>query len=127
MAEFAFEVLEKTFTCHRLDEDTVISPETMGSANVFAMTAAGDVTVLAPDDVVVDHAAESEHGFRCLRLMQAMGFTEVGIAATITGVLAARGISVLVQSGYHHDYFFLKEDQLDSARSALADAGHEVR
>ncbi|MCH7743160.1 MAG: ACT domain-containing protein [Proteobacteria bacterium] len=69
---------------------------------------------------------EVETGWRCIFIKDQLPFNEIGIAAEITGSLAAAAISVLVMSGYRTDYFFIKADSLARAMSCLREAGHEL-
>ncbi len=69
---------------------------------------------------------EVETGWRCIFIKDQLMFNEIGIAANITGSLAAAAIGVLVMSGYRTDYFFIKADNLERAMSCLREAGHEL-
>ena len=55
-----------------------------------------------------------------------MGFSEVGVIASLVGPLAAAGVAVFVVSTFSGDWVLLKESALPLAREALRATGHEL-
>ena len=77
------------------------------------------VSQVVPDGVVADH------GWRCIKLQGPFAFDQVGILASMANPLAARGIGIFAVSTFDTDYILIKEAHLQSAISALRDAGHD--
>jgi uncharacterized protein len=84
-----------------------------------------ELSVVCSEDAVPD-AVRAERGWRCLAVDGPLSFELTGIAATLTAPLADAGISVFVLSTYDTDYLLVKSDDLWSATTALAAAGHVV-
>jgi len=55
-----------------------------------------------------------------------LDFSLSGILASLTAPLAEAGVSIFAISTYDTDYLLLAEKDLDSAITALEDAGHTV-
>ena len=65
-----------------------------------------------------------EDGWRGFRVCGVLDFSLVGILASISGILAAQGISIFAVSTYNTDYIFTKADVFDRAIAALSSAGY---
>ena len=89
----------------------------------FACAFEGDHSILAPIPDAGSHAGDD---WACFRIDADIPLDTVGVAAEVTGLLAAAGISVLVMSGYRTDYFFVRDTQRQRARDALIGGGHHV-
>ena len=61
-----------------------------------------------------------ESGWIGFRVEGVLDFALVGILATLSGALAEAGISLYALSTYDTDYLFVKADQEEAARTALA-------
>jgi hypothetical protein len=73
-----------------------------------------------PSDVKADR------GWRALQVAGPLAFSEIGILAALSGVLAEARVSVFAVSTYDTDYLLVKNDDLALARRALTDAGHSL-
>ena len=89
----------------------------------FACAFEGDHSILVPIPDAGSHAGDE---WACFRIDADIPLGTVGIAAEVTGVLAAADISLLVMSGYRTDYFLVRDSQRQPARDALTAAGHHV-
>ena len=81
--------------------------------------------------VVCDESAlpldlDAERGFHCLGLRGPLEFSEIGILAALTGILAKAEISVFAISTYDTDYLLVAEASLDAAVRTLTESGHTV-
>ncbi len=56
-----------------------------------------------------------------------LDFGEVGVLASLAVPLADAGVSIFVISTFETDYVLVRDDQLKSVRSALAEQGHTFR
>ncbi len=81
---------------------------------------------------VVCHASDEpagavvEPGWRCLEVAGPLDFGMVGVMAAITGCLARAAVSVFVLSTYDTDYVLVREQDLKTAVSSLAQDGYHV-
>jgi len=89
----------------------------------FACAFEGDHSILVP---IPDAASHAGDGWACFRIDADIPLGTVGVAAEVTGLLAAADISVLVMSGYRTDYFLVRDSQRQPARDALIGGGHYV-
>lgn len=85
-----------------------------------------ELSVICVEDAVPPECTATR-GWRCLAAIGPFAFTDIGIAAEFTRVLADRRISVLVVSTYETDYVLVGGEQIDAAVAALVGAGHEVK
>jgi hypothetical protein len=67
-----------------------------------------------------------EKGWRCLRVEGPLDFSEIGVLASLTSVLAAAGVSLFAISTFDTDYLLVGETDLERAVTALRGVGHRV-
>jgi len=97
----------------------------------FVCDIPGDYFLLVGDGMPAEATGEIadfeevESDWWCIKIKGELLFSEIGIAADITGNLARASISVLVMSGYKTDYFFIKADDVEGAMACLREADHE--
>ena len=77
-------------------------------------------------DNAVPMTARVESGWRMLRVLGTLEFSQVGILAFLSTVLADAGVSIFALSTYDTDYLLVKDQQLAAALQALAAAGVTV-
>jgi hypothetical protein len=70
--------------------------------------------------------ADVERGWRLLQVDEALGFSEVGVIASLVGPLAAAGIAVFVLSSFATDWVLVKESALPLAQETLRVTGHTL-
>lgn len=73
----------------------------------------------------VEH--EEVKTWRAFRVEGQLDFSLVGVLSTISGLLASKEISIFVISTFNTDYFFVKEDKLESALLTLRAHGMDIR
>ena len=66
----------------------------------------------------------TELGWRVMRLIGEFAFSELGILAKISDILAKAKISIFVISTYNTDFIMLKDDCLEQAIKVLSSAGY---
>lgn len=99
----------------------------MTESEFFSLTRTPDELSIVCPELFVPADAVCERGWRALGLEGPLGFSLVGVLATITAPLAEAGVSVFAISTYDTDYVLVREDALESAISTLRWAGHEFR
>ncbi len=119
---YTLEVLPSMFAICRLDTDAEIPNWATGE--VMSITRTPDeLSIVCSQDRVPENT-QSETGWRCLRVVGKLGFSMVGVIASLAGTLAAAKISVFVISTHDTDYVFVKNADIDAAVSSLRQAGH---
>jgi uncharacterized protein len=76
-----------------------------------------------PDD---DDTLTVERGWRMFRLEGPFPFEMTGVLASVLDPLAKAVVSIFALSTYDTDYVMVKADQVDTAITALASAGHTI-
>lgn len=94
--------------------------------DLFASIVGPDGNTVVCRDGFEPPNADLERGWRLLRVDEAMGFTEVGVIASLVGPLAAAGVAVFVLSTFSSDWILVKEGALPLALEALRTTGHLV-
>ncbi len=87
---------------------------------------ADELSIVCEEDLT-PRGMHAERGFSCLKALGPFDWSEVGVLATLTGALAASGISMFAISTFDTDYIFVKEEILPDAIDALREAGHVVQ
>ena len=113
------------FAVCKLPHDSAI-PAWATAGDVFSITRTGDELSVVCRQEMVPSGTKTEFGWRCLRVAGAMPFTLVGVLASLTGPVAAAGVSVFALSTFDTDYLFFKEAEFRAAVAAVLGAGHSV-
>ena len=120
-----FRLLPQRYAVVRLAPDDAIPAWARGELVSITRTP-DELSVICAEDAVPPDCTATR-GWRCLAAIGPFAFTDIGIAAEFTRVLADVRISVLVVSTYDTDYVLVAGEQIDRAVAALVDAGHEVQ
>ena len=67
-----------------------------------------------------------ERGWRLIKVLGPLDFSEIGILSSLSSILASAQISVFVISTFDTDYLMIKKDKLAQAINVLGKAGHEI-
>ena len=119
------ELLVERLAIVRLPPDADV-PQLPLSGSLLSLTVTRDeISIVCPEDAVPE-GAESASGWRALRVAGELDFSLIGIMASLTGALAAVGVSVFALSTFTTDYLLVREETLDRAIAALRTAGHTV-
>lgn len=122
---FQLEVLPGVLAVCRLGaEDS--PPEWAQASGFLSMTRTTDELSVVCLEAVVPPEVRCERGWRCLRVEGPLDFSEVGVLAALTSVLAAAGVSLFAISTFDTDYLLVGETDLERAVSSLREAGHRV-
>lgn len=122
---FSLDVLPGEFAVCRLTPDAVLPGWAEGSG-FFSVTRTHDELSIVCDVARVPDDVIAERGWRALRVAGSLAFTEVGVLAALSAVLAGADVSIFAISTYDTDYLLVQERDLDSATRALRDAGHQM-
>lgn len=108
----------------RLPADAPL-PEWPRGAFVSVTRTPAELSVVC-DDAAVPDEVQAERGWRAMQLEGPIPFETTGVAAGLTGALAAKRISLFLISTYDTDWLLVKEAVLDAAIAALREAGYDV-
>lgn len=89
-----------------------------------SITRTAEETSIVCDESAVPAGVRADRGWRALRIEGPLPLNATGIAAEITSLLAAAGISVFLVATYDTDYVLVKSERLDAACEVLRAAGH---
>ena len=85
-----------------------------------------ELSIVCPVEFVPD-SVTCERDWRALRVDGKLDFSLVGVIASLTTPLAAKGVSVFVLSTFDTDYLLVKQADLPATTAALTEAGHQLR
>lgn len=98
-----------------------------GLAGPFAsVTRTADELSVVCAEAAVPASVKAVTGWRVLRFGGAFAFEETGVLASVTGPLAAAGISLFALSTFDTDYVLVRENDLARALAVLEEAGHRI-
>ncbi len=72
------------------------------------------------------HAGDEGVVWRALEIAGSFAFSETGVLAAIASPLAAAGVSIFAVNSYETDFVLVPEDDLEKARAAVENAGHQL-
>lgn len=124
MTTFTLELLPGTLAICRLDASAGVPHWATG--DVISITRTSDELSIVCSQNNVSENIQSEPDWRCFRVAGRLDFSMVGVIASLTGTLAAAGITVFVVSTFNTDYLLVKEADLESAVESLRSAGHVI-
>lgn len=108
----------------RLPPDTAV-PDWPRGAFVSVTRTPDELSIVCSDEAVPADV-RAERGWRAFQLHGPIPFEVTGVAAALTGALAADGISLFLISTYDTDWLLVKEASVERAAAALRGAGYEV-
>lgn len=83
-------------------------------------------TSVVCEESSVPSGLRADRGWRALQIEGPLPLSATGIAAEVTGLLAAAGISVFMVATFDTDYVLVKSERFDAACEVLRAAGHAV-
>jgi hypothetical protein len=119
------EVLPWVLALCRLGADAALPDWALSSAFLSITRTNDELSVVCPQEVVPAEV-RCEKGWKCLRVEGPLDFSEVGILASLTAVLAAADVSLFAISTFDTDYLLVKDVDLERGVTALREAGHRV-
>jgi len=118
-------LLEEKYGVCRLDKTESI-PEWSKNSNFFSITRTEDeLSIVCSQDSIPDDI-KCEKDWRILKVQGPLDFSLIGILASISRVLAQKGISIFAVSTYDTDYILVKNRDIDNAIKSLVNEGYEV-
>lgn len=108
---------EKLGICHFSQEHSI--PSWAMEGNFFSLTKTPDeLSILCPQDKI-PAGVLAEKNWRVFQIKGPLGFSLIGIVASLSKPLAEENISILYVSTYETDYIFVQEKYLQRAKKVL--------
>lgn len=117
-------LLPGTLAVCRLAPDAA-APDWPRGAFVSVTRTPDELSVVC-DEASVPASVQAERGWRAFQLHGPIPFEVTGVAAALTGALAADGISLFLISTYDTDWLLVKQAVVERAAAALRGAGYEI-
>ncbi len=117
-------VFPDLFTVHQLAQGTQL--KLLSNGTFEAIIYANDEVTWVTTQSLCAEAMKSEHGWRLLKLNAIIDFSEIGVLAKLSDVLAKAQISIFALSTFNTDYILVRDTSLVAAIEALTIAGYKV-
>jgi len=109
----------------RLDKTEFI-PKWAKNSDFLSITRTLDeLSIVCIEDSIPSYI-KYEKDWRILKIEGPLDFSLIGILASISAILAQKGISIFAISTYDTDYILVKNKDISSAIVALTDEGYEI-
>lgn len=118
-------VMKDTFSLCRLPPETAI-PAWAVQSKWHSLTRTHDELSIACPSACVPEGVICEKDWRCIQVGGPLGFTLVGILASLVTPLAAVNVSIFSISTFDTDYIFVKSRDLELAIQTLSREGHWI-
>ncbi len=124
MKPLKFYILEGSFSIHRLKPGDSIPKAVFASPFYAIAKSENELSIVAAERIAIE-SEKSQPGWSALRVDGTLDFSETGILAGISSLLAKAAISIFAISTFDTDYILVRSEQLKDAKAALTAAGHK--
>ena len=118
-------LLKEKYGVCRLNKNELI-PEWTQHSDFFSVTKTCDELSIVCSEDAIPNDIKSEKDWRILKIQGPLDFSLIGILASISTILAQKGISIFAVSTYDTDYILIKNKAIDSAIEALTKERYEI-
>lgn len=122
----SLELFPRTYAVARLDPTGKVPSWAFAGSLCSVTRTQEEMSIICVEDAVPPDI-QAQRGFRCLRVVGTLDFTEVGVLNSLAQPLADAGVSILALSTYDTDYLLLPAADLEQSLNALLEAGHSIR
>ena len=126
MTKLKLELLEDTFTIHRINPYAKIPDEIFGEAFFSIVKTEEELSIVCRDSLTLNNE-RCDQGWSCIKVSGPLELSTIGILAKLSKVLANEDISIFAISTYDTDYVLVKADKTTEAVAALKDAGYQFK
>jgi hypothetical protein len=117
-------IKEKYGVC-RLNKTESI-PEWAQNSDFYSITRTSDELSIVCSEDSIPSDIKCEKDWRILKIEGPLDFSLIGILASISTILAQKGISIFAISTYDTDYILVKNKDIENAVEALISERYEV-
>lgn len=118
-------VLDGEFALSRLNADDEL-PSWILFSSLYSVTKTTDELSVVCESKYVPENIKCEKGWRLLKIAAMLDLSLTGITAKFSTALANAGVNLCVIATYDTDYIMVKEEKLETAKTALGNAGFMV-
>ncbi|MGY0372375.1 ACT domain-containing protein [Clostridium sp. JNZ J1-5] len=118
-------LLKEKYGVCRLDKTDLI-PEWTKDSDFFSITKTSDELSIVCFQDSIPNDVKCERDWRILKIEGPLDFSLIGILASISAILAQKGISIFAISTYDTDYILVKDKDINNAIEALVNERDEV-
>ena len=119
-------VLGGDYSIHQLASRSDASEAALESGFTCLLADGRQTTLICPEAQPI-RSMKTSAGWKVFKVNALLDHSLVGILAGIARTLADAQVSIFALSSWETDFILVKKDHFDRARSALEEAGHEVR
>ena len=105
---------------------TELIPKWAQDSNFFSITKTSDELSIVCLEDSIPNEIKCEKDWRILKIEGPLDFSLIGILASISTILAQKGISIFAISTYDTDYILVKNKDIDNAIESLIKERYEV-
>ncbi len=114
-------VLPQTLAICRLEKKVPIPEWALSDSQFISITATSEEISIVCDESIVPGDAIAAKGWRAFKVEGPLDLSMTGVIASLTGPLAAEGISVFTLSTYDTDYLLVKTESFEAAVRSLSE------
>ena len=118
-------LLKEKYGVCRLDKTELI-PEWAQNSDFFSITRTSDELSIVCTEDNIPNGIKCEKDWRILKIEGPLDFSLIGIFASISTILAQKGISIFAISTYDTDYILVKNKDIDNAIESLINERYEI-
>jgi hypothetical protein len=123
--QFFLELLPNRYAVCRLSAQST-TPQWLPNEDLTAIVRTSDELSIVCREEYVPDGITSEREWRVIKIRGPLDFSEIGVIANLSTILAQARVGIFVLSTFDTDYILVKELNLDSAIEAFEDDGHQV-
>jgi len=125
MSKQKIQILNKDFTIHRLKPDDNLPKESIQSKYSWIGKTEEELSVVCETGIQLT-SQKSESNWTAIKVVGQIDFSEVGILADISRILAEAEISIFALSTFDTDYILIKKERIENAAAALQKEGYII-
>lgn len=118
-------LLKEKYGVCRLGKTQLI-PEWAQNSDFFSITRTSDELSIVCIEESIPNNVKCEKDWRILKIEGPLDFSLIGILASVSKILAQKGISIFAISTYDTDYILVKNKDIDNAIQSLIKERYEV-
>ncbi len=109
-------ILKQNFSICKVKE---VSNINLDSEFVFIGKTDEEISIVCDEEHIPTNYADISNNWKCIKIMETLDFSLIGILSKITTILAENNVGIFVVSTYNTDYILVKEDKIDLTKRCL--------
>ena len=116
-------ILIPEFTIHKMHPDYQIPASLLADEFYWIGRTNEELSIVCKSSIEIRSELKDD-GWSCIKVIGPLDFSEIGILANISALLAKANISILAMSTFDTDYILVKSEHIKKATSGLTLAGY---